>query len=173
MKEDLMKRILAAIQEMNEEDIYALSLFVYDDGDDPCRPTVTLGYNTERHVIKTTPRASDEQEARWNYAFWLQNEIFCYGTGETAGQVSEWMVANGFSQDDDDEADMEEVTEQFVGELVEVVQAIHRKKVLTEKFGKEIPILIHELEYYDEIAEQNIRANGEEMTRDFADFCGW
>ena len=36
---------------------------------------------------------------------------------------------------------------------------------------KELPILIHELEYYDEIAEQNIEANGEDLVSDFTNWC--
>ena len=40
--------------------------------------------------------------------------------------------------------------------------------MLTKKLGKELPILIHELEYYDEIAEQNIEANGEKLVKDFS-----
>lgn len=31
-------------------------------------------------------------------------------------------------------------------------------------------ILIHELEYYDQIAEQNIEANGEDLVKDFTDW---
>ena len=30
---------------------------------------------------------------------------------------------------------------------------------------KELPILIHELEYYDQIADQNIEANGDDLVR--------
>lgn len=55
--------------------------------------------------------------------------------------------------------------------LIDIVRDIHASGLLQDKFGKEIPILIHELEYYDEIVEQNIRANGEELVREFAEFC--
>ena len=33
-----------------DEDIYAVSLFVYNENDNPCKPTMTLGYNTEMQV---------------------------------------------------------------------------------------------------------------------------
>lgn len=64
MKEKLKQMIISNIMEWDEKDIYAISLFVYDLNDNPCRPTVTLGYNTESQVVAETPNAWDENEAR-------------------------------------------------------------------------------------------------------------
>lgn len=184
MKEQLMRRMEQAIASWDKKDIYALSLFVYDDEENPCKPTVTLGYNTERQFQNSIPEADDEREARWNYAFWLQNEAFCFGIGDTAGNVRQWIQENGFPFYEDEEllsgdddlldaryAQAEEITKAFVGVLVELVQELHTSGILTRKFGREIPVLIHELEYYDEIAEQNIQANGMELVEDFVEFC--
>ena len=55
--------------------------------------------------------------------------------------------------------------------MIEAVKEIHEQGVLTLKFGRELPIIIHELEYYDEIAEQNIEANGDEIVNDFSEWC--
>ena len=55
--------------------------------------------------------------------------------------------------------------------LVDAVREIHEQGILTQKFGRELPIIIHELEYYDEIAEQNMKANGEDLVKDFAEWC--
>ncbi len=165
MKEKLAALIKQAISEWEAEDIYAISLYVYDEEDDLCRPTVTLGYNTERQVAESLEEASDELEARWNYAFWLQNQVFCWGVEESAEEVQNWLSEQDLLDQE------EEITEAFVEMLVEIVREIHASGLLTDRFGKEIPILIHELEYYEEIAEQNIRANGEELVREFAEFC--
>jgi hypothetical protein len=35
------------------EDVYVVSLFVYDEEDDHRRPTVTVGFNTEAQVAGT------------------------------------------------------------------------------------------------------------------------
>ena len=43
MKKTLKNLIVSRINEWTEPDIYALSLFVYDENDNPCKPTVTLG----------------------------------------------------------------------------------------------------------------------------------
>lgn len=177
MKEQLKKLIIDNIRTWTDEDVYAVSLFVYDDGDNPSKPTVTLGYNTERQVQKELKTGyADKGEARWNYAFWLQNSFFTFGEGETADTVRNWVVENGFEYNDDDSAvefedDVPEITRAFVSLLVEIVREIHAEKVLTAKFGKELPVLIHELEYYDEIAEQNIQANGKQLVRDFVKWC--
>lgn len=180
MKDILKKLIISNIEKWTDEDIYVISLFVYDENDNPCKPTVTLGYNTEMQVKKETPNASDEQEARWNYAFWLQNEFFCFGIGETAIDVKNWLENNQlpYYEDcdeawDDDETydDVEVITKMFVEELICIVKEIHQSDLLMKKYGKEIPVIIHELEYYDEIAEQNIKANGKNLLADFVDFC--
>lgn len=178
MKKLLKQMIIDSINTWTADDIYAVSLFVYDDEDDPMKPTVTLGYNTESQVSEALKTGfADEEEARWNYAFWLQNSSFVFGTDDTADTVKSWAVSNGFDPDGDgnmneDEYGVPEITRAFVNELVGIVREIHEERVLTIKFGKELPILIHELEYYDEIAEQNIRANGEDLVREFAEWCG-
>lgn len=192
MKELLEKMIIDSINGWTDKDIYALSLYVSDEDGDPRKPTVTLGYNTERQYESEASGdglASDEEEAMWNYACWLQNEFFVFGTGETAEAVKNWIIENGFDcsdndnngdcsdcdgYDDCDDEETSEITKAFVAVLIDVVKDIHEKGILTKKFGEELPILIHELEYYDEIAEQNIEANGEDLVSDFAEWCqGW
>ena len=110
----------------------------------------------------------------------IQNDFFCFGIDETAKDVKKWLESNRLPYyEDDDEAwkhgetydKVEGITKLFVNELVEIVKEIHQSGLLTQKFGKELPIIIHELEYYDEIAEQNIMANGRELLADFVDFC--
>src|SRR5205085_12098977 len=55
---------------------YVVSFFVYDEDDDPRRPTVTVGFNTEADVAyETSTYSTDEDEARWNYACWRQNRL--------------------------------------------------------------------------------------------------
>ena len=63
------------------------------------------------------------------------------------------------------------VTNAFVKVLVDIVKELHQSGFIKEKFGKEIPVIIHELEYYEEIANQNIEANGYELVEEFVNFC--
>ena len=43
------------------------------------KPRLVFGYNTETNYKKNISNASDSDEARWNFAFWLQNEEIVIG----------------------------------------------------------------------------------------------
>lgn len=164
IKEKIQGLMEQKISEWQEDDIYAISLYVFNEEDDPCRPVAVFGYNTERQVQKSITEAADEQEARWNYAFWLQNHEMCLGRDETAEDIRKWITELEWEGED-------AISFKFVNLLVAVVQGIHASGLLKEKFGREIPVLIHELEYHEKISQQNIEANGEALDRDFVSFC--
>lgn len=181
MKAHIMSEIKNCITSWDKSDIYAISLFVYDEGDNPCHPTFRLGYNTNQKYELEISNASSGKEARWNYAFWLQNTELYFGIGESQKYVKEWLADNNFpyisSQDMfsknakiDDEG-LEKITEAFVNVLVEIVKELHDSGFVAKEFGKSIPILIHELEYYDRIAQQNLKANPAECVEEFVKFC--
>ncbi len=185
----LTEYIKVAMASWDAPDIYAVSLWVQDWNDNPFEPTVTLGYNTEEQVAVMAPRASDAKEARWNFAFWLQNREVVFGGGrETVGGSAElidrWLRGSEVRLYTDEELEEmspeeadaaletgESVTKHFVSMLVKVVQGLHDSGFIRKTFGKEIPVLIHELEYYEEIAEQNVRANGDLISEEFISFC--
>lgn len=164
IKEKIQGLMEQKISEWQEDDIYAISLYVFNEEDDPCRPVAAFGYNTERQVQKSITEAADEQEARWNYAFWLQNHEMCLGRDETAEDIRKWITELEWEGED-------AISLKFVNLLVAVVQGIHASGLLKEKFGREIPVLIHELEYHEKISQQNIEANGEALDRGFVSFC--
>jgi len=173
----LKEKIITAIESWDEQDIYAISLFVYDEDDNPCKPTVTLGYNTESNVMKDISNTIDEKEARWNFALGLQHKEFCFGIDDTEKMVKDWIKEKGLpyfenvSFGDEKYDELTIITKEFVNILIGIVKDIHKLGILKKKFGKEIPIIIHELEYYKEIALQNIEANGRELVEDFVNFC--
>lgn len=100
--EELMKLMASSISMVNEKYIYAFSLYVEDVNDNPCKPTVLFGYNTEKQVKTSLKSSSDEIEARWNYAFWLQNELFSFGKENTADNIKNWIEAKGLPFYEDD-----------------------------------------------------------------------
>ncbi|MDD3589923.1 MAG: hypothetical protein PHO46_06600 [Thermoguttaceae bacterium] len=66
----------------------------------------------------------------------------------------------------------ENIEKVFLEILVRVVQALHKNGVLQAHFAKEIPIIIHGLEYYDMILDINLQANGKELIeKGFIDLC--
>ena len=77
-------------------------------------------------------RASSEKEARWNYAFWLQNSSFCFGDDDTSYVVKKWLEENNFPYYDDGDGDEEyeeagKITSAFVSVLVSIVREIHEQ----------------------------------------------
>ena len=180
-----VKQSLTTIEDVADR-IYALSFYIYDEDDDPRRPTLTFGYNTLDRWAACTPVAdskvawpiaSDSSEAKWNYAFWLQNEVCVIGASGTEGTVllQEWIQSLGLAYADDEQAEDfkrclqlgDQITEQFVALCVRVSRALHDGGSITGKFGRPVPILVHELEYYDQIAEQTRRANPPGLTSEF------
>jgi hypothetical protein len=158
-------------------DIYAVSFFVYDEEDDPRKPTVTVGFNTEADVAAS----GGDDESRWNYAFWRQNQlaVVCDSAADPAGAAlrEAWAREQGLWYDLEPGEDAvfnergEPLTKAFVRLLVGVVQRLHQGDI-ERIFGRAIPVLIHELEYYEEIASQNLSANpAGVVTEDFVRWC--
>lgn len=181
MKEILMDMIKETIKKWDKDDIYVVSLYVYNEYDNPCEPVMILGYNTMERFKSQVKRVSHESKAKWNYAYWLQNNELEFGLGETQKFVKNWIKENGYTYYNYDEMfkakkmPPEEtycgITIGFVRVLVEIIKELHSSGFIKEQFGKEIPVLVHELEYYDKIAEQNIEANSKELVEDFVKFC--
>ncbi len=177
--EYLIEKAVAGLHDTPEgerADVYAVSFFVYDEDDEPERPVVTVGTNTEARVqfalhppedfALPNPwwKPSDELEARWNYAFWLQNRLAVIADSRTdpegAALRDAWVRAQGVSPDD--------ITEAFVGLCVDTVQRLHADGTVESVFGRPIPVIVHELEYYDAIVDQNVAANGHDLAAGLA-----
>jgi len=171
-------------------DIYVVSLLVQDEEDDPMRPTLTVGWNTETRVefaLTASPEhrlnpwwiPADEAEARWNYAFWLQNgsQIGDSRTDEfgcalrTSWLTTQRMAAGGTTHRRRGLRRFinvgEQATQLFVDLCVEEAQRLHQDGTIASVFGRPIPVLVHELEYYDAIAAQARAANPSGLADEF------
>jgi hypothetical protein len=166
-----------------EADVYVFSLWVSYVDDDPRRPEVWFGSNTEAQVESSLIRASDEAEARWNFAFWRQNQIVVIGGEDWRGaeMFSAWFqyeLGRWFT-DEDETADPDTTYEtcaqmefHFFRKMADVSAVLHERGVTLGPGGRRIPIIVHELEYHDEIAIQNARANPSEILPvEFLSFC--
>jgi len=172
---------LARIDAAAVPDIYALSFFVDDVDGDPRYPWLQLGYNTRAQVAASIPpAASDAAEAKWNFAFWLQNELAFIGEPGTEGRqlLERALKAEGLWYTDEEEAgDFERcmlvadrITAYFVDACVRIAQALHASGAIAERFGHPVPIIVHELEYYDQIAIQTQAANPPGLAQEFVDW---
>jgi len=170
-------RALTAIPDTVIPGVYAISFFCWYQEEDPDKPILTIGYNTEAQVQRTLTERSDDgyfslpagaDEARWNYAFWLQNELAVLGddTRDPIGTelTQTWIRASGLwypDQDRSPEADAaaDQIEDYFTGLYLRTARQLHTGGLIAQIFGRPIPILVHELEYYDHIANLTRQAN--------------
>jgi hypothetical protein len=165
-------------------DIYAISFFIYDNEDDPRQPQVHHSYNTLSEWKKNCNRGRDRREVKWNFAFWPQEfkaiiPIY-YLEGESfvldwvgPDLRSAWMASDGFEVSDEELNSYPyppPVTLAFVAICVRVARRLHEDGVITGKFGRTLPIIVHELEYYDDIIEETRDANPPGATGEFEEW---
>jgi len=154
--------------------IYAISFFVYDQDDDPARPTLTLGYNTETHWRQSISRASSSDEAKWNYTFWPHTKEAFLGDESDVSVRENWIRERSQAERSGGLGkklkEDQEITREFVTVVVSVAKRLHEDGVILSKFGRPIPIIVHELEYYREIAAQTEQANPAGAAKEFTDW---
>ena len=149
----------------------------------PFRPTLTVGTNTEARVRQALDREhpGSEGEARWNFAFWLQNQLAIVADSEMdspgAALRERWLQDEGLwlpeeVRDDEDAWQTVnelggQVTERFVRLCADTARRLHSAGTIESTFGRPVPVVIHELEYYEEIARQTVDANPQGVADDF------
>lgn len=171
----LEKKLCDVISAWDETDIYAISFFVYSNEAYEYKgySNVTefcVSYNTERDCAG----AGELSEERWNYAFWRQNETpILEADDENEGMkiLFEWYEENGISNigyENDDACYDNEM--RYIGkgpagyyELLTEITAVAKKLqdngFIKNKFGRPIPIIIHDLEYSWYVIKATRKAN--------------
>jgi hypothetical protein len=162
---------LAAIPAADAPDIYAISFLIGHEANDPQKPAITLGYNTESQVKRvlehTAGRDPGPAEARWNYAWWLRNDLAVFGDStrdpEGAAYFTQWAK------------DMPELREnpgrltvRLVKGLVRFAHSVQEVGLIERAIGHRVPVLIHELDYSEQTARQTEAANPPGLAGDFA-----
>lgn len=171
----LEKKLRDVISTWTEADIYAISFFVYSNEAFVYKghSNVTefcVSYNTENDCVGT----GELSEERWNYAFWRQNETtIIEANNENEGMriLFEWYEENGIDNigyenyDSCYNNDMQYIGKGPVGyyelllEITAVAKKLQDSGFIKSKFGKPIPIIIHDLEYPWYIIEATKKAN--------------
>lgn len=167
------------------DDIYLVSLCLSDDHDSL---SVMVGYNTKSNYRASIEDASDEEEARWNFAFWLQNDEGWLADPERdpegARLCAAWAAeltfdpAPGESEEDfvdralmDGTALHDEDALQDL--LAEVARGMQQDGVLQRTFGRPVPVLIHTVECDERAAARCARANPNGEALQFCDSLHW
>ncbi|MFF7994731.1 hypothetical protein ACFZDG_33780 [Kitasatospora xanthocidica] len=176
----LATQAVTSISAAEAEDIYVVSFFIDNEKDDPRQPTLTIGYNTEAQFRRCIADASDEAEARWNYAFWLQNELTVIGdlTRDPDGAAArrQWINELGLWYDEPTNPQDWVTTVGSAAALIEanfnqacvqLARSLHDDGVIATIIGKPVPVILHELEYYEAIARRAEAANPPGLADDF------
>ena len=171
----LENKLRDIISAWNENDIYAISFFVYSNEAYEYNgysnvTKFSVSYNTENDCNG----AGELSEERWNYAFWRQDEtpiIDDDNENEGIKILFDWYKENsidniGYEDYDvcyDDE--MRYIGKGPVGyyellsEITAVAKRLQDSGFIKNKFGAPIPIIIHDLEYPWYIIEATKKAN--------------
>lgn len=187
-----LKKVEKAIVKMskqNVKDIYAISFWKSDVDDDPRCPIISISYNTYSQVEAEKDNASSEQEAKWNFAFWLQDEITMLGGEDKL--LRQYLKEEGYFYTLNDQKKAEKLEEEgdntaynelsqkddkiqssFMEMIISIVKEIQKSNLIEEKLGKELPIIIHELEYYDLPIEWTRNANPAHLIEEFLAYNG-
>ncbi|AJW65111.1 hypothetical protein VO54_03685 [Elizabethkingia miricola] len=179
-----LKGVIENISETDASDIYALSFWYNNDNDDPRFPMITFSFNTTENYKENIKNASGEKEAKWNYAFWLQNDIVDIG-GKNNELLNEWfkMTDYFYSDEDDRNASKDKLlfneilnkgsqfNNEFIEEIIILTKRLFAEKVIKKKFGKDIPVLVHELEYYEEPIRWTIKSNPNGLVDEFVEWA--
>lgn len=175
----LENKLRNVISSWNEDDIYAISFFVYSNEAYEYNgysnvTKFSLSYNTENDCNG----AGELSEERWNCAFWRQDEIHIIDAdneNEGIRILFEWYKENGIDNIGYEDCsacydgEMRYIGKGPVGycellsEITAVAKRLQDSGFIINKFGKPIPIIIHDLEYtwYTIEATKDANSNGE------------
>ena len=178
---------LAGLSEETRNDVYALSFWL--SGGDEWLPSLLVSYNTcQQFVKKQGETHKQDDEAKWNYAYWLQDEAELLGVDAYRNntELQAWLENTPFAYtqeqyeamfDNDDENEGEDIDDKsnefyqaFVETQIAVVQRLFAEGVIARTFGKNIPVLVHELEYYDVPLAWTERANPKGLADEFLSY---
>lgn len=177
---------ISAIEKEKVGDIYALSFYIENGS---WIPTITIGYNTNEQVQLMVNNASDIAEAKWNYAFWIQNYLCVFGEegsgfsssgsiealkGEFAQEINEYNSAQRLEDWAACDVAAEAISSRTWNIAAEVAAELHKSNLIVNTFNRPIPIIVHETEYYQKIADINKIANpkgeADEFIAEFMNF---
>ncbi len=181
ISEELYLKVKSIMDAWCDDDIYAISFFVYSNESYEYKgftnlSSFSISYNTEEDC----EGAGQYDEERWNYAFWRQNEtpiIDPDEPNELMDLLFDWYQENGISNIGEEDEDCYDEHCNYIGKgpvghyelltlVSEVAKRLQQEDFVEKKFGKKLPIIIHGLEYawYDIEATQNANTHDEANT---------
>ena len=186
IKTALKSKIKSIIDTWDEEDIYAISFFVYSNEAYEYNgfsnvSEFMISYNAESDC----EGAGELDEERWNYAFWRQDEepiIYTSEKNPLTDMLYDWYKEQGLTNLGEEDYESSYDEGHYIGKgpvghyellslIADIASELQNEGYIKEKFGKPLPIIIHGLEYpwYDIEATKKGNPNGEANT--FLEAC--
>jgi len=173
LREKLSKLLLDQIKTFDDASIYALSLYFEAYEGEDFIPNVYLSYNTE-----SEDNRDPSSEERWNYAFWLQNEIPILAEDEIKSEVLSWLKKKKVKDIGFEEEPIFDHKANYIGKgpnglqeilalFVEIIKDLHQSGAIKSQFNKDIPVILHDLEYRWYYLEATKKANPSSTIGDF------
>lgn len=170
----LYQKILSVMSTWDEEDIYAVSFFVYSNEVFSFRdyfnvPSFSVSYNTESDCGGAGPHS----EERWNYAYWRQDETPIIEPDDDSPEMLllfDWYREQGIEDigyEDKNCPDGPVGYPELVDLAAKIARRFQEEGFLKKKFGRPIPIIIHDLEYVDCTLKATEYANPNGEASDF------
>jgi len=165
---------------------YAVGLHIEFLEDDARRPVVTAGFNSQAGIDAAQARwpgifkrrrvPADDDEARWDFAFWSHNDLARFGDPAEdpggAATLERWIRLNGwwYSEDEDLERILAlgEEIEAALDRIMTVVARELQRDVIPRVLGSSLPVLLHGPVYDATFAVAAREANPPGLAEDFA-----
>lgn len=182
------EKLKNAIQEIvNEEDvndIYALSLCYANDDDDLRFPKIIFSYNTLSNVKEESYNAASKEDAKWNFDYWLQDEIEVIG-GKTDKQLAQWFAKTPFFYSDEENTRAIEEDEdlydkilkkgdkfnkEFIKDIIALTKQLFDEGEVEKNFGRNIPIIIHKQDFEDTPILWTKKSNPNKLLKEFLEY---
>ncbi len=182
------EKLKNAIQEIvNEEDvndIYALSLCYTNDDDDLRFPKIIFSYNTLSNVKEESYNAASKEDAKWNFDYWLQDEIEVIG-GKTDKQLAQWFAKTPFFYSDEENTRAIEEDEdlydkilkkgdkfnkEFIKDIIALTKQLFDEGEVEKNFGHNIPIIIHKQDFEDTPILWTKKSNPNKLLKEFLEY---
>ena len=136
------RNALDGIAESDRREVYVVSFFVYDEDENPRKPTLTVGYNTESDVAaaREHPLVMDEAEARWCYAWYGEHALtvmFDSEKDQNGAKIRNRAIQMaGYTFQQDDAVATAITTPWFVANTVFAARRLHDRGDIARIFGR-------------------------------------
>jgi hypothetical protein len=170
-------------------DAYAVGLHIDFEDDDARRPVVTAGFNSQAGIDAALNRwpglirrrcvPADEEEARWDFAFWSHNDLARFGDPQEdpggAAALERWIRLSGwwYTDEEEQEAGLERILalgdeiQAGVDRVMTVVARELQRDAIPRVLGRPLPVLLHGPVYDGTFAVAAREANPPAMVDDF------